>query len=456
MDKQRPNVIVLVADDHRHEAIHWHGNEDVKTPVLDDLAKRGVSFSHTYINGGLDGAVCAPSRACLNSGCTIMGATVSQSLEDTLEKLTIANNRATLGETFRKNGYHSYAVGKWHNDKESFQRSFQDGNNIFFGGMSEHRKVPVYPYDPSGEYVATLRTIETTFSTELFTNTAVEFLDRYNEEEPFFLYVAYTSPHDPRTAPEPYASMYDSEGLNLPPNVWEQHPFDNGEMTVRDEHLTSVPRKLEEVRQEIADYYAMITHMDAQMGRIVEKLREKGQLEHTIVVYTSDHGLAVGQHGLMGKQNVYEHSIRIPWLMSGPGIAEGVKVSGQVMQMDIFPTLCSLAHIPIPLSVEGRSMADAAAETGTAPFRDTVYSLYKDTQRMVKDKTWKYIRYRTSSHTGEGSDEVQLFCLDKDPWEIHNLAYDAEYADKVKEMQAKLHQWMLQANDPFIQYFSEE
>ena len=101
-------------------------------------------------------------------------------------------------------------------------------------------------------------------------------------------------------------------------------------------------------------------------------------------------------------------------------------------------------------------MADAAAETGTAPFRDTVYSLYKDTQRMVKDKTWKYIRYRTSSHTGEGSDEVQLFCLEKDSWEIHNLAYDAEYADKVKEMQAKLHQWMLQANDPFIQYFSEE
>lgn len=453
---RKPNVIVLVADDHRYEAIGWHGNEDVKTPVLDELAKRGVSFSHTYINGGLDGAVCAPSRACLNSGCTIMGATVSQSLEDTMEKLTIGSNRATLGETFRRSGYHTYAVGKWHNDKASFQRSFENGKNIFFGGMSAHRQVPVYSYDPTGEYHASLKTIETTFSTELFTNTAVEFLDRYEREEPYLLYVAYTSPHDPRTAPEPYASMYNPASLTLPPNMWAEHPFDNGEMQVRDEHLTVVPRKQEDVQREVADYYAMISHMDAEIGRLIEKLREKNELEHTIIVYTSDHGLAVGQHGLMGKQNVYEHSVRIPWIMSGPGIGEGVKPSGQVMQMDIFPTLCALADVPTPLSVEGRSMAAAAHQSGQAPFRDTVYSLYKDTQRMVKDEAWKYIRYRKSSHSGEGTDEIQLFFVKDDPWETTNLAHDPQYSVKVKEMQQKLERWMHEAHDPFVQYFSEK
>ncbi|MCY9512606.1 sulfatase-like hydrolase/transferase [Paenibacillus apiarius] len=449
---RKPNIVFMVADDHRYESIRAHGNKEVETPTLDKLSKRGVSFQSTNIIGGMDGAVCAPCRACLNTGSSIFGATVKQDLGDTMEKLTIAPRKVTMAEAFRQNGYYSYAVGKWHNDKASFNRSFCGGNQIFFGGMSDHRQVPVYSYDPTGAYAADMRKIETTFSTELFANEAASFIRSYEREEPFFLYVAFTSPHDPRTAPEPYASQYDANALQLPANYAAEHPFDNGEMHVRDEGLAALPRDPGEVRQHIADYYAMITHQDAQMGRIVQSLDDSGRLQDTIIVYTSDHGLAVGQHGLMGKQNLYEHSIRIPWLMAGPGVPERESVGGQVFQMDIMPTLCDVAGIDIPASVEGRSMKPLM-NGNEGEGRETVYSLYKDTQRMVKDGHWKLIRYRRSAWSHEGTDTLQLFDLTNDPAETRNLAHEPGMEQHLERLQQEMEQWMRRVGDPFVEHF---
>lgn len=457
MDKhsaRRPNVIVLVADDHRYESIRAHGNPEVLTPTLDRLAERGVSYQSTNIIGGMDGAVCSPCRACLNTGSSIFGATVKQELGDTVEKMTLSPEKRTLGETFQQHGYYAYAVGKWHNDTASFNRSFAGGNRIFFGGMSHHREVPVYAYDPAGIYSSSQRTVESTFSTELFTDEAEAFIRRYDREEPFFLYVAYTSPHDPRTAPEPYASQYEGDRVTVPGNFLPEHPFDNGEVHIRDEGLAGLPRTRDEVRRHIADYYAMITHMDAQMGRLMQALEETGRMDDTIVVYTSDHGLAVGQHGLMGKQNLYEHSIRIPWLMAGPGVPAKGPISGQVYQMDIYPTLCELAGIPVPASVEGRSMAGLMRGEAGAEERNTVYALYKDTQRMVKDGRYKLIRYRKSSVTGEGTDMVQLFDLLEDPLELRNLAQEPELQQHIRRLDEAMQAWMRQVSDPFAASFA--
>ncbi|WP_240927674.1 sulfatase-like hydrolase/transferase [Paenibacillus thiaminolyticus] len=456
MDKHsvwRPNVIVLVADDHRYESIRAHGNPEVLTPTLDRLAERGVSYQSTNIIGGMDGAVCSPCRACLNTGSSIFGATVKQELGDTVEKMTLSPQKRTMGETFQQHGYYAYAVGKWHNDTASFNRSFAGGNRIFFGGMSHHREVPVYAYDPTGSYTSSQRTVESTFSTELFTDEAEAFIRRYDREEPFFLYVAYTSPHDPRTAPEPYASQYEGDRVTVPGNFLPEHPFDNGEMHIRDEGLAGLPRTKDEVQRHIADYYAMITHMDAQMGRLMQALEETGRMDDTIVVYTSDHGLAVGQHGLMGKQNLYEHSIRIPWLMAGPGVPAKGPISGQVYQMDIYPTLCELAGIPVPASVEGRSMAGLLRGEAGAE-RNTVYALYKDTQRMVKDGRYKLIRYRKSGVTGEGTDMVQLFDLLEDPGELRNLAQEPELQQHIRRLDEAMQAWMSQVGDPFADSFA--
>lgn len=448
----RPNVIFIIADDHRYDAIGAAGDPTVQTPVLDAIARAGTILTSTHIHGGVDGAVCVPCRACVNAGTHIFQATKSQTIGDHANTNVIRNAEATMPAWFRSHGYQTHAIGKWHNDAASFTAGFRGGDAIFFGGMSEHTQVPVFDYNPDGHYPGSARRIEARFSTELFTDAAVDFLERYQEEEPFFLYLAYTSPHDPRTAPEPYASMYDPERIPLPPSYMEEHPFDNGELVIRDEELAAYPRQAEEVRQHIADYYAMITHMDEAIGRVLKALAVSGRADDTLIVYTADHGLAVGRHALLGKQNVYDHSIRVPWLIRGPGVPAARRVDALVYQYDIFPTLCELAGIGAPPDIEGKSMS-ALIKGETDKGRETVYALYKDIQRMVKDDRWKLILYRRSALTGQGTDCEQLFDLLHDPWEMHDLSGDPPSQVQAEKLKRDLADWMERVRDPFAGRF---
>ncbi|WP_409342547.1 sulfatase-like hydrolase/transferase [Paenibacillus sp. MBLB4367] len=448
----KPNVIFIIADDHRYSAIGATGERAVRTPVLDALAQAGTIMAQTHINGGVDGAVCVPCRACVNTGTHIFQATESQRIGDHAKTKVIRSGAATMPSWFRSHGYHTHAIGKWHNDTASFSAGFCGGDAIFFGGMSDHRQVPVFDYHADGRYPSEARRIETTFSTELFTDAAVGFIEQYDKADPFFLYLAYTSPHDPRTAPEPYAGMYDPEQIPLPPSYREEHPFDNGELDIRDEKLAAYPRRKEEVRRHIADYYAMISHMDHHIGKVMQALTASGKADNTLIVYTADHGLAVGQHGLFGKQNMYDHSIRVPWLISGPGVPAEQSIDALVYQFDIFPTLCDLTGIGAPPNIEGKSM-NALIRGETNEGRETVYSLYKDIQRTVKDDRWKMIRYRRSANTGQGSDFVQLFDLANDPWELDNLASNPQYRPQLEKLKLDLADWMARVNDPYAELF---
>jgi arylsulfatase A-like enzyme len=448
----KPNILFIISDDHRYNAIGATGNPTVQTPVLDAIARAGTIMASTHINGGVEGAVCVPCRACVNTGTNIFRATESVKIGDHSKTNVIRSGAVTMPSWFRSHGYHTYAVGKWHNDKGSFQTGFCGGDAIFFSGMSDHRQVPVYSYNAAGEYAAEAVKIETTFSTDLFTDSAINFIEQYQSENPFFLYLAYTSPHDPRTAPEPYASMYDPEKIPLPPNYMNEHLFDNGELVIRDEQLAAYPRKQEEVRQHIADYYAMITHMDHAIGKVVQALIDSGKVENTLIVYTADHGLAVGQHALMGKQNLYDHSIRVPWLLKGLGVPAGQTVNELVYQFDIFPTLCELTGIEAPANIEGKSM-NGLLQGETGQGRDTIYSIYKDIQRMVKDQRWKLIQYRRSPLTGQGTDYVQLFDLENDPWELVNLAADPWCNEQIERLSKELAASMKQVDDPYMSNF---
>ena len=156
-------------------------------------------------------------------------------------------------------------------------------------------------------------------------NAAIDFIDKMDSDQPFFTYVSFLAPHDPRVMPERFKEMYKPEDMELPPNFMGGHPFDNGALHIRDEELAAFPRNPEEVKEHIAEYYAMITHLDYEIGRVIQKLEEKGLLENTIVVFAGDNGLAVGQHGLFGKQSCYEHSNRVPLIFAGPGIPQGEK-----------------------------------------------------------------------------------------------------------------------------------
>jgi arylsulfatase A-like enzyme len=372
----------------------------------------------------------------------------SHDLEDNLSIRTINPEVAVMPETFKDAGYRTYAIGKWHNDSASFAKSFSDGAKLFFGGMSEHRKVPVFDFDPEGKYPKEKRYIGKSFSTEMFSDEAIRFLQEYREESPYFLYVAFTAPHDPRTPPKPYADLYPPEQMPLPDNYMPEHPFDNGTLVNRDEELAPWPRTPEIIREHTADYYGMISHLDAHIGRILETLAERDDASETIIVYTADHGIAIGRHGLMGKQNLYDHSIRVPFIVCGPGVPAGKQIQALVYPGDIFPSLCELCGIPIPDSVEMHSLIPLwSGEQDN--LRDAVYAAYKDIQRSVSDGEWKLIRYMRSESTGEGIDKLQLFHIAEDPAETIDLSDSPEHRDILISLAAKLEQWQQQVGDPW-------
>ena len=425
---KKPNVLFILTDDQRHDTIRALGNLMIKTPNLDALCADGMAFTNAHIPGGTVPAVCLPSRAMIHTGRSLF------SLDD--NGRTVPRAHALMGETFRQNGYRTFGTGKWHNGTDSYYRSFTDGAEIFFGGMWDHWNVPVYEFREDGKYdqvsqacIGQYFSNKTTVtrashihlgyhSTDLFTDEALKWLSAYDGEAPFFMSVSYLAPHDPRTMPEPFASMYDPNDMVL--ECFAGEHFRYGIETVRDEIIEDYPRRQDAVRRHIADYYGMISHIDSRIGDIIALLKEKGLYDNTIIVFTGDNGLAVGRHGLMGKQSCYEHSIRIPLIMAGPGIPKNARENGYHYLYDLFPTLCGLCGIEIPQTVEGTDFG--AVFRGGACRRDEIYAVFGDMIRSYKDARYKLIEYRFQKVA-----VTQLFDLEADPYETRNLADEPDY-----------------------------
>ncbi len=305
---ERPNILLLFADDQRADTIAAYGNEHIKTPNLDQLVRTGFSFRQNYCFGSNSGAVCVPSRAMLMTGKIWMHTNMRM------------DGEVILPQRFGENGYTTFATGKWHNQAPALLRGFQRGRALYLGGMCDHTEVFLQDILPGGRLGN--KRIGDGFSSQLFADAVIEFLKGYRDDKPFFAYVAFTAPHDPRQPPPDYRQMYYDHLPPLPANFKPQHPFDNGHIVGRDENLGPWPRTPEVIRDQLAEYYGMITHLDQQIGRILQTLKSSGRADNTIVIYAADHGLAVGSHGLLGKQSVYEHSMRCPLIVAGPGIPQ--------------------------------------------------------------------------------------------------------------------------------------
>jgi len=426
----RPNLLFIMSDDHASHAIGAYGSVINRTPHMDRIAARGTAFTHTYIQGGDQGAICICSRAMLLTGRSLFRAPHQPGPDLPL-----------WPEAFRKAGYATFATGKWHNGPASFARCFTAGDSIFFGGMSDHRRVPVHAFDPSGKYARSGQSVGKEFSSELFTDAAIGFLRSRREDRPFFMYVSYTAPHDPRMARKKYADMYDPGKIALPPNFMPEHPFDNGELKVRDEKLLPWPRTPEAVRAEIAAYYAMITHVDHEIGRLLDALDETGRAGDTILVFAGDNGLAVGQHGLLGKQNLYEHSARVPLIIAAPGAGKpGTRSASLACLYDVFPTVCGLAGVAVPETVESKGLGPVLADPSAA-VRDAVFGAYRDLQRMVRAGRHKLIWYPKIG-------KWQLFDVEADPWEVEDLAGRPEHGALAAGLRRRLAEEQARAGDP--------
>ena len=441
----KPNVLFVLTDDQRFDTIGALNNPAVRTPNMDRLVAKGTAFTHAHIPSGTSGAVCCPSRAMLHTGRSLFH------LDGSGGK--IPKEHTLMGEIFRREGYDTFGTGKWHNGKDAFNRSFTDGEHIFFGGMSDHWNVPCFHFDPTGEYSSTLPQgfpfldynntkiknrpadhIECgQHSSDILADATAEWISSKNGKKPFFAYLSFLAPHDPRTMPEHYKELYPQDEIELPPNFLGGHPFDNGALTLRDEVLEHFPRTPKAIKRHISEYYAMITHLDDCLGRVFDALDAKGLFDDTLIVFTGDNGLAVGQHGLMGKQNHYEHSIRVPLIMSGPGIDENAISSSPVYLFDIFSTLCDHLNFQIPDTNDGLSFAHEL-KGERKPTRDKLFFAYCEFMRSIKKGNFKLCE---TCVEGEHN-MTQLYDVESDPWELRNLAEAPEHQKLIENLRTEL------------------
>lgn len=398
MPSTRPNILVFIMDDQTPNAIRALGNHHISTPVLDELVFNGV-----YLSPYTTVPVCTPGRAefltgrnAFRNGCRWFGEPIDGDIE-------------TLPKFLRRQGYHTCHIGKWHNDGHPRDRGFDETHMVFCDDLIGDYAGHAVTFEENGRIVKG-------HSTEVFCNSAINFLQSSPQNKPWFCYVALHSPHDPRTAPEPWASMYTGNNQPpLPPNFMPEHPFDNGDMMIRDERLAGFPRRQDEIRRHRGDYYSMISHHDHHIGLVLEKLRRIGQYDNTLIVFTSDHGLACGGHGLMGKENLYEHSVRVPLIISGPGIPKGKRLDKTCVcgHYDFIPTLAEYLGITPPDTAEGISYLDAI-HGKKETIRKNICAAYRECMRMATDGRFKLIYY---PHI----DRTQLFDLDNDLDETNDL-----------------------------------
>jgi len=443
---KQPNIVFILTDDQRFDALGAAG-APVATPNIDRLIGRGTWFTHAHVAGGTVDAICMPSRAMIHTGRSLFR------LHDSGR--SIPKEHTLLGETLRNAGYETFGSGKWHNGKESFARSFTDGDEIFFGGMADHWNVPAYHFDRSGAYAATLPYINRPMvtneveyrqadhisvgrhSSELIAEAVEAFLDRHPDSgSPYLVYAAFLAPHDPRTMPEEFRSQYRAEDVKLPTNFAAGHPFNNGALHIRDEELAGFPRDPDEVRRHIAEYYAMIAHLDWCIGRIIKAVDIRGEIDETVFVLAGDNGLAVGQHGLMGKQNLYDHSCRVPLVFAGPGVPTGERRDDLAYLHDIAATLCGLTGLDTP-----PTMIDSRPLFGTTGRRE-LYLAYESVQRGIRTERHKLVEYAVN-----GSHRMQLFDMENDPHELVNLSDDESQAELRNDLARRLEIAALESGD---------
>jgi len=441
----RPNVLFLFADDQCFRTIHAMGNDEIQTPHLDRLFESGTVFTNTYNQGGWNGAICIASRTMLATGQYLWHALER---EPTL-KTEWRERRQLWSQLMSDAGYRTYFTGKWHVKVDN--ASVFDVSRHVRGGMPKqqesgyHRPAadgsdPWSPYDKSlgGFWEGG------THWSEVVANDTIDYLkDAASRDEPFFMYIAFNAPHDPRQSPKEFVDRYPRESIAIPRNFLPEYPFDIGSNKVRDEVLAPFPRTHHAVQVHRQEYYAIITHMDAQIGRILTELDATGQRDNTWIFFTADHGLACGEHGLLGKQNQYDHSIRVPFVAVSPNSAEQRVVETPIYLQSVMPTALELAGVEQPEQVDFDSLLPLlSGKTDTSPLEsEGVYSAYTMTQRSLSHDGWKLILYpKIGKH--------RLYCTAEDPREMRDRADDQAQATRKQKLFQMLLKWQRRTGDP--------
>lgn len=466
---ERPNILLIVTDDQAPHTLEAYGNTFCDTPSIDRLAAAGMTFDGAHHMGAWAGGVCTPSRHMIMSGRTLWHIPDKRrtgrnpnSTNPSLVPPDLAS--FTMPAVFNRAGYDTFRTCKRGN-------SYEAANKLFTVRQD------------AGKRGATPET-----GSAWHADRALEFLEarqRDRDRDPFLMYLGFSHPHDVRDGTPELLKKYGAVNTRKPPTVVNPkapplpvsylpgHPFPHGHPGLRDEEKVSgvfKSRTEATIRNELGREAACIENIDTQIGRVLKKLEEMGELDTTYVLFTADHGIAVGRHGLTGKQNLYEHTWRVPLIVKGPGIKRGARARGNVYLLDLLPTLCELASVEPPGTIEGISFVPVLRGKA-ATVRDVLYGAYsggtKPGMRCVKKGQWKLIKYDVLDGTVR---ETQLFNLEENPSELlkehHapevialtgntpaarqiNLAGDPAHADKLKELEALLLDEQKRLDDPY-------
>jgi len=418
------NILFLVTDDHRSDGAQALGSPDLFTPHLDRLIRRGTTLTDAFNLGSDEPSVDAASRAMLLTGKTYSNLPRSFYAPGEPGSDTAVE---TFPQFFRRQGYQTYAIGKWPNSRRSFQNAFAGGNQLLFGSTYEPGRTHLYAYDAAGRYPTPDRPAAHPNPNALFADAAVSFLHNRSDKKPFLLYVAFSQPPQPTAE---WARRYDARRLRLPANFRPAPVVNTVSLNLRDEKRLPRPLQPDAIQAELARYYALISDVDSQIGRILKTLEETGQADRTLIVWTGSNGLTLGQHGLLSKQNLYDPSIRVPLVLTGPGIRRNYRSDALCYLHDVYPTLCELNGLPIPARLAGKSFAPVLTGQQKQHRDLLLFSFQPPMQQGVRTADgWKMIRYQVNNQT-----TLQLFHTRSDPHETQNLADERAYDVRKQEM----------------------
>lgn len=440
---KKPNVLFIISDDLTATAVSAYGNKACQTPNIDKLAAEGVRYTRAYCQY----PVCGPSRASLMSGYY---PSATQTYGYVSGRKNIGPNRKTWSQLFKDNGYYTARVSKiFHmgvpgdiekgsngkDDEASWTERFNSpGPEWKAEGESE-----LVQGNPDGSLPkrgGNVMTIVKASGNDLIhsdgkTAEKASELIRLHKNEPFFLAVGFVRPHVPFVAPKAYFEPYPHEAAKVPQKVegdWEDIP----ERGIN--YVTSVNGKMNHIQEQkaIAAYYASVNYMDAQVGKVLQTLKEEGLAENTIVIFTSDHGFHLGEHSFWMKVSVHEESAQVPLIIKVPGKKPAVCHSFAEL-LDLYPTISELAGLPYSKHIQGKSLVKTLDNPETK-LRDMAFSVSQGGKTfMLRTGKWAFIQYDEDAASG-----MELFDMEKDPKQYTNLAANPNYASVVEDFQAKL------------------
>lgn len=429
----RPSILLIMPDQMRASAMGCEGNRDVQTPHIDRLAAEGIRFRKTYSNT----PVCCPARAVLLTGA------YAHRNGMVANDLRLREDHVTLAEVLRDAGYRTGFVGKWHLDGGPRTPGFvppgprRQGFEFWAGYQCHHQHFLPYYFRDTEERIVVRK-----FEPEASCDFAVEFLRSQPREQPFFLAVWMGPPHDPYGAPPEYMRRYDPERLTLPPSWKAGSEVRPARKTPEGEYVATGGR------EELAAYYAAITAIDDQVGRLLTVLKETGRDEDTIVLFTSDHGDMLGNHGLRRKRKPYDESARVPGIVRWPGRGvRGKTVDTLFSFVDMAPTLLGLVGLPIPKQMQGTDLsAVVRGETTEGP--DAVFlQLFVPFPGDQVPEGWRGIITQSHTYARFENRPWVLFDDRADPHQLNNLAEDPNSAPLRERLDTQLNELMKQFGD---------